>query len=138
MTAQYEYALGFALTHYMLNKDHMCNEVLGLCEGPHIEEIKLETVVDGILATKPKSLENDDFIDNLYMDMATSKTERETIRAVHITDVHLDKDYLPGAKAKCGGELCCRAEYGMAGPDDAVAGEWGSNDGVCDLPLKTF
>ena len=53
MTAQYEMSLGFALTHYMLNKDNMCNEVLGLCKGPHIEEISLESVVDKVLATKP-------------------------------------------------------------------------------------
>ncbi len=132
-------SLGFALTHYILNKDHMCNEVLNVCESPHITEINLESAVNNLLATKPKSLEKDDFVDNLYKEIAAdSSGERETLRAVHIADVHLDIDYLPGAKAKCGGELCCRAEYGMAGPGDIAAGEWGSSDGVCDLPKKTF
>ena len=26
----------------------------------------------------------------------------------------------------------------MPGPDEEVAGEWGSNIGVCDIPMKTF
>lgn len=107
-----------------------------------VEQEDLHKVVDNILATKPKSLANDDFIDNLYeqmaQEMAADDTEREIIRAVHISDVHIDFMYSPGSKAKCGTFLCCREQWGAAGPDEPAAGEWGSNEGVCDIPQKTF
>ena len=109
-----------------------------MCEHPAIEELDLEKVVNNILATKPSYLDGDDYINNMYAEMAASGAEREIIRAVHISDVHLDLEYVVGSKAKCVSQLCCRAEFGMAGPDDLAAGEWGSNGGLCDLPEKTF
>lgn len=60
------------------------------------------------------------------------------IRAVHISDVHLDLQYEVGTNAKCDSLLCCRAEFGIAEPGQPAAGEWGSNEGKCDLPSKTF
>ena len=116
----------------------MCNQVLGLCKNPFIEELPLEDVVDKILSTKPISLANDDFITKLYAEIAADKNEREVIRAVHISDVHIDKEYLAGSKAKCDSFLCCRAESGTPVAGDILAGEWGSNVGLCDLPVKTF
>ena len=95
-------------------------------------------MVNNILATKPKKLENDDFVNNLYDDIAADTANRETIKAVHISDVHLDQYYLAGAASKCGSFLCCRAETGMAGPGEDAAGKWGSNEGVCDIPKETF
>ena len=94
--------------------------------------------MDQILATKPESLKNDDFVDNLYLEIIQTQTKRDTIKAVHLTDTHIDTEYAPGSKVDCGGYLCCRAEYGMAGPGERAAGEWGDNGGKCDLPLKTF
>ena len=51
---------------YLFTRDRICNERLGLCESPIITELDLNTVVDNILATKPESLKNDDFIQNMY------------------------------------------------------------------------
>lgn len=47
---------------YLVSKERICNERLGLCKDPIITEINLDTVVSNILATKPVSLENDDYI----------------------------------------------------------------------------
>ena len=55
-----------AASRYILTKDRMCNEILGLCSNPHIEELKVENVAANILSTKPDFLKNDDFINNLY------------------------------------------------------------------------
>ena len=95
-------------------------------------------MVDKILATKPASLANDDFVDNLYAEMAADPKERQILRAVHISDVHLDKMYAEGSKAHCDSFLCCRAESGMAGEGEAAAGKWGYPTGLCDLPVPTF
>lgn len=117
----------------------MCNEVLGLCKSPVIKEINVHDVVNRILATKPSKIANDDFINNLYADMAADTAARETIRAVHISDVHIDTLYAAGSKAFCGSYLCCRDSYGEVGPGEEAAGEWGNDSsGVCDIPMKTF
>ena len=126
------------LASYLLSKDRLCNETLGLCKNPLIEEIPLEDVVNRILATKPVELADDDFIDNLYAQIAADTQAREIIRAVHISDVHLDPKYSVGSKAKCGDLICCRDSYGPPGPDDEVAGKWGTIKGPCDLPVHTF
>lgn len=123
---------------YLLDKDRICNETFGLCSNPHIQEVPVEDVVKKILATKPSELADDDFINKLYAEIASDPAEREIIRAVHISDVHLDPDYAVGSIVKCGDTLCCRDSFGPPGPDDDVAGEWGANKGPCDLPVKTF
>jgi len=130
------------MSRYLLGKTRWCNEILGVCTHMKVEQEDIHQVVDNILATKPQSLANDDFIDKMYEQMAeeiaNGDTEREIIKAVHISDVHIDTEYTAGSKAKCGSYLCCRAKWGEAGPGEPAAGEWGFNGGVCDLPSKTF
>mmetsp|Transcript_31434 Transcript_31434/g.36886 ORF Transcript_31434/g.36886 Transcript_31434/m.36886 type:complete len:170 (+) Transcript_31434:1-510(+) len=70
MTSHYEQSLLTAVSKYLLGSQHMCNEVMGLCHKPVVRQIDLKTVVDGVLATKPASLANDNFIDNLYASIA--------------------------------------------------------------------
>ena len=41
---------------YILTRDRICNEMLGLCKNPVITEINLNDVVKNILATKPVAL----------------------------------------------------------------------------------
>ena len=123
-------------------KDRWCNEKLGVCTHMKVESEDLHKVVDNILATKPKYLANDDFVDKMYEQMAKEiaegDTDREIIKAVHISDVHIDMEYAEGSAAKCGSFLCCRAKFGQPAPGDPAAGEWGFNGGVCDIPQKTF
>ena len=52
-----------------------------------------------ILATKPASLANDDFIDKMYDEIAADESKRDVIRTVQISDVHMDFGYLPGSNA---------------------------------------
>lgn len=122
----------------IFGKQRWCNQKLELCDKVHIEKIDLHDVVEKILATKPLSLSDDNFIDKLYEEIATDQNERKKIKAVHISDVHLDLKYSAGSIASCDSMLCCRAEFGTPGPDDVVAGVWGSNFGLCDIPQQTF
>ena len=66
-----------------------------------VEEQDLHDVVDRILATKPASLANDDFIDKMYDVIAPDTSKRNIIRIVHISDIHMDLDYVPGTNAEC-------------------------------------
>lgn len=138
MTKQYEDALIKSLSTNLISGSRICNETLGLCPKRPIEELDLHTVVDNILATKPASLANDDFVNNLYAEMANDSAEREIIRAVHISDVHIDSEYAVGMNAKCGSFLCCRSSFGPPPTGGIAAGQWGSNAGLCDLPQQTF
>ena len=113
----------------MLGKVRWCNEILNVCNGVKVIELDIHEVAANILATKPARLSNDDFIDNLYDEMAAAgnSSARKHIKAVHISDVHLDLKYKVGTKAKCDSLLCCREESGIAEPGEPVAGEWGTN-----------
>ena len=83
------------------------------------------------------SLANDDYIQNLYAEIAASNDERPVLRALHLSDVHIDMQYEAGTLANCREYLCCRPEVGYpTRPGQEAAGEWGS--GLCDLPVKTF
>ena len=36
------------------------------------------------------------------------------LRILHITDLHIDNDYIPGSNSDCGEPICCRQGDGMA------------------------
>jgi hypothetical protein len=48
-----------------------------------------KTFVDRVLSSKPESLKNNDFVDNLYKSIEGQK-DRKTFKAVHFSDVHVD------------------------------------------------
>ena len=63
---QYESTLFSAVTRYMLGSEHMCTEILGVCENPHIAQVNLEDVVNDLLADKPESIKDDNYVNNIY------------------------------------------------------------------------
>lgn len=58
------------------------------------------------------------------------------MKAVLLTDVHIDLEYKEGTLVDCGDYLCCREENGYPEPGQEGAGEWGAFP--CDPPVKTF
>ena len=124
------------LQNHLVSKDRICNEILGWCQNPKITPIDLQGVVDEILATKPESIQNDDYINNLYAQIEADTSEREILRAIQLTDVHLDYSYQPGTKENCGFGACCRTTAGFPPAGEDGAGAWGSL--YCDLPMQTF
>lgn len=59
------------------------------------------------------------------------------MKALHLSDVHIDMSYQEGSLANCDQYLCCRAEYGYPTKEgDIAAGYWGAKK--CDLPVHTF
>ncbi|NXL23536.1 ASM phosphodiesterase, partial [Setophaga kirtlandii] len=57
-----------------------------------------------------------------------------TARILFLTDLHWDRQYVPGSAAACPDPLCCR---GAPGEGPGAAGFWGTY-GKCDLPLHTI
>ena len=109
----------------VVSKERICVEKLGICKKPVIEEIDLKTVVDGILKEKPSKIKDDNFINNMYADIGKSESERNVLKAVHLSDVHMDFKYKQGTLADCDDIICCREETGMPKHGQIVAGKWG-------------
>ena len=59
--------------NYLLTKNRICNEKLGWYNSPVITPIDVDQVVTNILSTKPLSIRSDDYIQNLYAEMAKSE-----------------------------------------------------------------
>ena len=59
----------------------------------------------------------------------------KNLKIVHISDLHVDPQYLPGAEAICDKPLCCRADSTTPGqPVKLPASEFGSSR--CDTPPR--
>ena len=70
----------------------------------------------------------------MYEEMSKAK-KKDTIRVVHLSDVHLDMKYKVGTEVNCGLPLCCREENGPAADHSTAAGHYGSYP--CDIPETT-
>lgn len=53
-----------------LNPGFFCSQTLELCTDSDYKLLPPEDYIDRILADKPASIANDDFIDNLYAEIA--------------------------------------------------------------------
>ncbi len=63
-------------------------------------------------------------------------TRDRVIKVAHISDLHVDDQYAPGAPVSCTEPVCCRKGV-TALNGSKPAGPWGAM-GKCDLPIATF
>ena len=95
-----------------MNSDVACEARFKWCKARHFKEQSYEEYRDRVLADKPEFLKNDDYIDNLYQQIADDKAagiDRPTIDFYHITDLHIQTDYVVGTKNQdCGNIVCCK------------------------------
>ena len=120
----------------LLSKERVCNEFLEVCSIPSFETITVEDFSNRVLADKPELIQNDDYVTNLYSQIYNDPNPRVTLRAVHISDPHIDLMYKVGSLSNCPGFLCCREEWGYPTNPAYQAGQFGS--GSCDLPVSTL
>jgi hypothetical protein len=118
-----------------LQSDYMCTNVLGQCASTdsHYQTLDPEDYVTKMLADKPAFLANDDFIDNLYKEIANDPKQRPTMKFVHFTDIHMDLLYRVGASKVCDDVNCCRASDGFPTNVSLQAGPLGTYG--CDIPV---
>lgn len=83
-----------------------CSEILGLCPYPPVPHYNWPLVKPERNATVPLS------------------GQKPTIKFVHVSDVHMDREYLPGSEARCNRPICCRASSSSdEGPIVSPAGK---------------
>lgn len=125
-----------ALLGYNLKDDFFCEKILPICDTNYYTEDKPQDYIKKILADKPKELEKDDFVNNLYEKINKDTNERKTFKMLHIADAHLDFQYQVGDDIDCDWVICCRDETGKTVDPTKEAKPWGSY--TCDLPKKTL
>ena len=91
-----------------------------------------------MLENKPKEIEDNNFINNLYDVHSPSfnTTGREAIKLVTFSDLHIDFGYTEGSDNDCGRPLCCTKDSAPAPTKERSAGKWG--DYKCDLNVLVF
>ena len=100
-----------------LSADFLCG-VMGKCTYNTTAD-DLQAWAKNVLASKPSQ-------------QLPAANQAGGVTFMHVTDVHFDLDYQPGAATDCGLPLCCRAAY----PGTGSAGLYG--DYNCDIPYTTL
>ena len=121
----------------ILAEDRICNQLLGFCEKPKYTHVSVEEFSASILANKPSSIADDNYINNLYSEIKNDPSIRPTLKVVHMSDPHIDNEYAIGSNWMCGSAgLCCRKENGFPTDPYLQAKKWGGYQ--CDIPVRTL
>ena len=71
-------------------------------------------------------------------DGSDSKDE-DKVKLLVVNDIHIQKDYQIGSRVDCGTPSnCCNVSSGLAKKGEKAAGYWGTRNGECDIPNRTF
>ncbi|KAI7820917.1 Metallo-dependent phosphatase-like protein [Gamsiella multidivaricata] len=95
---------------------HLCHQVLGACPA--------QGVSSGTLTfPKPKPA-----------NVASPTHSGNLVDVLHLSDWHVDNEYVPGAEGDCNRPLCCRKYADSPATPKRAASTWG--DYKCDSPVK--
>jgi len=127
-----------ALAEGVLSPQRVCDETFHLCSDPVIDELSADKFVERVIGSKPESLKNNDFVDNLYKKIKEDTSPRPIIRSVQFSDPHIDFHYQEGMPSECNFPICCRDNGPEMTWENGVrtAGKWG--DYNCDVPQQTI
>ena len=87
--------------------------MLGWCTRPGFAKDSYQEFSKRVLADKPESIKDDNFVNNLYDTIKSDTKQRDSFRVVHFSDPHLDPEYAEGSNWLCESYLCCRKENGF-------------------------
>ena len=97
----------------IISPDYLCENALNACSEKSFTVSHAEEYANDVLETKPKDIQDNNYLNSLYNRIRASSTKRKTLMAVQITDIHLDYEYAVGSDTKCSSYLCCRKEHGF-------------------------
>ena len=70
------------LTQSVFSPDYFCGEFLGYCTDENYYVFYAEAWVEQLLSTKPDIIKDNNYLNNIYKQIAASPQPRKTIRAV--------------------------------------------------------
>lgn len=109
-----------------LSSEFICGEALKACPQSYVYLDPMDYVRD-VLKDKP----------NKTYPYPKPEQVKSTYRVLHLSDPHVDIEYLEGSNAQCDEPLCCMYHSGVAPNSSAAAQFWGT-DANCDPPFRTF
>ena len=89
------------MTEFLLTGNYSCSRTFGFCSAPTWTTLNPEDYIRRLMLDKPKIIKNNDFVDNLYKQIKEDKKQRETVRILHMSDLHIDLLYKPGTNKHC-------------------------------------
>ena len=119
------------LKNSLFSSDYLCAQVLKVCDRPHYKDYTTTEYITKLLTEKPPDIRSNDFLNKLYASIIHD-SDRRVIKAVQMSDPHVDFYYTPGTIADCNMPICCRPENGFTSDPKRAAGQWGNYN--CDLP----
>lgn len=127
------------LTKFMMTPDYSCSRLFGFCNSPKWYTLSSEDYIRRMIADKPEAIRNNDYIDNIYQQIKNDPNPRETLRVLHMSDIHMSTEYQEGNNKNCGEPLCCMRDNGPAPTPADAAHKFGEYN--CDAPpvmIETF
>ena len=115
----------FILTHTNLSSDEVC----GIVVGAKCLDNPRQAYGNWTVNLPQRNIQTNTFNSD------TSGQVKNSLRILHLADVHIDPWYLPGGHSDCGEPLCCRATSSK-GQSSKTAGYWGDYYS-CDTPENT-
>jgi sphingomyelin phosphodiesterase len=115
---------------------YACSRMLGFCSNPSWKTLDDQEYIDRVLADKPDFIKDNEFTNNKYKEIKADPKERKAVRVMHLSDIHLDFDYVEGTNKNCNEPVCCRTHVGLPPTPEDAAGKYGSL-ADCDLPVIT-
>jgi hypothetical protein len=100
------------ISNSLLKPDYFCSEFAGMCDTPYYMFFA-EQWVEDLLKTKPSQIQENNYLNGVYETVKASNGPRKILRAIQLTDPHIDWLYAPGADSHCNMPICCRASNGF-------------------------
>ncbi|GAB6026449.1 hypothetical protein CHUAL_012647 [Chamberlinius hualienensis] len=118
------------ILYVMQNIDYLDEEICGFLLGGHcIGRTYMDAFGWGVNLPQKDSMEASPIV-------FRRKPYANKLKVLHITDIHIDEEYVEGSIVDCGEPLCCREKKRGFGFAHHRAGKWGST-GRCDTPPHT-
>lgn len=81
------------LAGLIISPQYSCEVELHYCNREWYTLDSAEAYAERVLANKPVELQNNDFMNQLYQEIAADTNERETLSLIQFTDLHVDLEY---------------------------------------------
>lgn len=113
---------GFAVT---LKFDFICGDVFKVCTSTGLKTAA--SYATAVLATKAADLADNVALQGTYDTVMSGAGS--TYKVLHLSDLHVDYNYVAGKTANCGQLICCQAKHGTVEPLSETYGNVN-----CDTP----
>jgi len=86
----------------LLKPYFVCTRTLGFCKNTKYKYLDTNVFKKRVLSDKPDFIKDNDYVNKQYEKIRNDTKPRKTIKVMHMTDIHVDLEYLEGTNAYCG------------------------------------